>query len=504
LVKHAYIAYTATPQANLLIDGIDRLSPDFGALIQPGIGYCGGSVFFGPQQSRYIRTVSNSEAELNQTSGIPIGLKQAIATFLVGGALRHLQEPLVWHSMLIHNSTLKIDHLWMQNAVKTLITEWRETIALPDTDPAISNLMGLFNIGYRDLCQTVDNPPSWDQVKAQLPDELLLEVWMVNSLPLGRDPVSTPFRLRNNILVGGNMLGRGVTIPGLVVTYITRIAHKETNADTLEQRARWFGYKSSYLNYCRIFLTERLIHVYSELLRHEDDFWEALSRNQRQFGLCIRDWVRLLALDTDLGLRPTRSNVANFKAFRSLGWDIQKKIIIDRSIANRNVDTINNFFMRHPGEEYKVANTKHSILRDCPTEVVIEELFSRVQSEGTDWENSYTKEYLSRLFLSELLPKIDVVFINQGNTRERSLAKDASSNVLPNQINNPMEGRTDGKRPEERDYYPGDENIHNGRPQLQVHLINPKGSDLVTSVFALYLPVDPRFDLRYIIRDDLR
>ncbi len=42
---HAYVAYTATPQAPLLISGIDALSPDFGVLIQPGQGYCGGSVF---------------------------------------------------------------------------------------------------------------------------------------------------------------------------------------------------------------------------------------------------------------------------------------------------------------------------------------------------------------------------------------------------------------------------------------------------------------------------
>jgi hypothetical protein len=503
LNKHAYIAYTATPQANLLISGIDVLSPDFGVLILPGGGYCGGSVFFGSQQDKFIKTVPNTEAELDQKGGIQAGLKLAIATFLVGGAMRHIVDPIARHSMLIHNSNLKIDHLWMQEAVRALMAEWRETIALPENDPAIARLMELFRAGYDDLCRTVDEFPTWGQVKKQLPDELLLEVWMVNSLPLGRDPVSTPFRLRNNILVGGNMLGRGVTIPGLAVTYITRIAHNETNADTLEQRARWFGYKTAYLSYCRIFLTDRLVQVYTELLRHEDDFWEALRRNQRQFGLRIREWVRLLALDTDLGLRPTRPNVADYKAFRSFGWDIQRKIVTDRTIAGKNVSIVRAFFNKYKGVDLDIANTKHTIIRECSTQTIIEDLLSRVQSEGTDWENSYTKEYLSRLVMGNLLPFMDVILMSQGTPRVRSIAKDANDHEIPGQIDNPMQGRTDGKKPTERDYYPGDENIHNGRPQLQIHLINPRGSDLVTSIFALYLPADPRFDLRYITRDDV-
>ena len=95
----------------------------------------------------------------------------------------------------------------------------------------------------------------------------------------------------------GICLDGGVTIEGLAVTYITRRAQNETNADTMEQRARWFGYKQSYLDLCRIFVSIQLRDDYTELLRHEDDFWEALRRNQRQ-GLSIRDWPRMLTLNS--------------------------------------------------------------------------------------------------------------------------------------------------------------------------------------------------------------
>ena len=37
--KHCFISVTATPQANILIDTLDLLSPDFGVLVYPGTGY---------------------------------------------------------------------------------------------------------------------------------------------------------------------------------------------------------------------------------------------------------------------------------------------------------------------------------------------------------------------------------------------------------------------------------------------------------------------------------
>ena len=121
---------------------------------------------------------------------------------------------------------------------------------------------------FDDLLLTVEEPPSWDAVRESLRMQIKqVETWMVNSLPAGKDPVQTPIRLRNNIFVGGEMLGRGVTIPDLAVSYVTRRA-RTTNADTVEQRARWFGYKSKYLDVCRLFMTNQLKNDYSHLLEH--------------------------------------------------------------------------------------------------------------------------------------------------------------------------------------------------------------------------------------------
>ena len=496
---HAYVAYTATPQANLLISGIDGLSPDFGVLIEPGQGYCGGATFFGTDRDRYVRPVSLAEAEEEQVWGIPDGLRQAIAAFLVGGAMRHLRESNAWHSMLIHNSNLRVDHERLQTAIRNLIELWRESLGLPDDDPAIHELIALMQAAYEDLCSTVHNPPTWEDVRQQLRDEIwLVEVWMVNSLPLGRDPIGTPFRLKNNILVGGNMLGRGVTIEGLAVTYITRRASNETNADTMEQRARWFGYKRDYLDVCRIFVTAQLRDDYTELLRHEDDFWEALRRNQRQ-RLSIREWPRMLSLDMNMGLKPTRSNVASYRRFSGGGWDIQNRLIEDADVAARNVRNMRSFFaQRHEGSVNRFGNVEHLVVKDYPTEEVISRLLANIDTDGTDWDASYTSEYLARLLFAGVLPSLDVLFMAGGQTRERTKRQGRV---------NPMQGRTPGRNPSDPAFYPGDENIHEGRVQLQSHLIRVRGEGLdnpvETTALGLFVPGDdPRFDLRYVVRDD--
>ncbi len=497
LQVHAYVAYTATPQANLLIDGIDGLSPDFGVLVRPGKGYCGGSVFFGPNRGHYVRELSAGENERDNSTPIPDGLKLAIATFLVGGTIRHQRDPNAWNSMLIHNSNLKADHDQLQVDVRRLIGLWREKLALPAVDPGRTELLRTFRQAYDDLCTTVSDPPSWDDVSARLHDDIWqVEVWMVNSMPQGRDPIGTPLRVRNNVMIGGNMLGRGLTIPDLSITYITRRAQQETNADTMEQRARWFGYKQAYLDLCRIFLTPQLRADYTELLRHEDDFWASLERTQR-LGLPIREWPRMFSLDSEIGLRPTRGMVANYRQFGGPGWTVQTQVIEDEAVAASNVLGVREFLARHPGEARRWGTVTHSVIEACPTDAVVSELLARIQTGGTNWDGPYMKEYLERLFVRNDLPTINVVFMSGGQARLRT--KEANGHI------NPMQGSN--REPPDPDYYPGDRDFHDNSAQLQVHVIRLEGTNLArpveTTAFALYAPPnDPRFRA-FVVRSEI-
>lgn len=500
LANHAYIAYTATPQANLLIQGIDDLSPDFAVLVNPGRGYCGGAVFFGPNRERYVRGVPIEEAAGGYRGPIPEGMRRAIACFMIGAVIRHRRDGNERHSMLIHNSHRRDEHERLQSDVQELVNHWRDVLVLPDTDPAREDVLPIFQEAYEDISATVDNPPTWEEVDEAIRNEIWqVEVWMVNSLPLGRDPIETPFRVKNNIMIGGNMLGRGLTIPGLAVTYITRRAQNDTQADTLEQRARWFGYKEDYLDVCRIFLADNLRDNYTELLWHEDDFWASLQRLQSQ-GLSIRDWPRVFSLDmAGQNLRPTRPSVANYRQFEVGGWTRNTQLVLDRTAGASNIARIRWFFAMHPGEVRRFGRLEHRVVADCPTGTVISDLLSGLQMSGSNWENDYVIHYLGRLLLSGDLMTLDVVFMEDGRPRERSETAPGRYNIFS--------GRDPNRDPSDADFYPGDENFHGGRVQLQAHFIHanlPSNRGSVDTVaLALYIPPgNPRLDPNFVVRDE--
>jgi hypothetical protein len=499
LSHHAYIAYTATPQANLLVSGLDALAPDFAVLVQPGEGYCGGEIFFGPLSAAYLRRIPADQADPIRAAGMTPALQAALADFYTGGATRWLRGDTQPHSMLIHTSNLKVDHERLHRALLAQIELWKSVLSLPDSDPGKQDLLTNLRRSYADFANTVAPMPDWDELVSRVREEVwLTESWMVNSMPLGQDPITTPFRLRNNVLVGGNMLSRGLTIDGLAVTYISREARMNTNADTLEQRARWFGYKSSYLDVCRIYLPVRLEDRYSELLRHEDDFWDALRRNERQ-GISVRDWPRMFSLDmTTWQLRPTRSSVAAFKQFRGNGWETQQRVEVDQIRSAANIGAIRSFFASHQGEPVRFGSTEHTLLRDFSIEALIPELLSQIDLDNALWPKSYIEEYLTRLAIGGPISSIDVMLMANGAFRERT--------VRPDGTVNPMQGRSPGREPTDARFYPGDQHIHGGRLHLQVHLlrVRPQDSDpaIETTALAIYIPAEPQYDLRVVVRDE--
>ena len=67
---------------------------------------------------------------------------------------------------------------------------------------------------------------------------------------------------RSVIAVGGDKLSRGLTLEGLSVSYFLRTSRMY---DTLMQMGRWFGYRSGYLDLCRLFTTRTLVSWYKHI-----------------------------------------------------------------------------------------------------------------------------------------------------------------------------------------------------------------------------------------------
>ncbi|CAN5553332.1 hypothetical protein BH11BAC5_BH11BAC5_33050 [soil metagenome] len=82
---HTFLQYTATPQANLFINIMDRLSPNFIKLLTPGNEYTGGIQFFreNPNLIREIplNNIPNANQQLQEP---PDSLLEALRVFYLG------------------------------------------------------------------------------------------------------------------------------------------------------------------------------------------------------------------------------------------------------------------------------------------------------------------------------------------------------------------------------------------------------------------------------------
>ncbi|MBS3129026.1 hypothetical protein J4410_07840 [Candidatus Woesearchaeota archaeon] len=455
LPVHAYIAYTATPQANLLISAIDNLTPKFCQLIEPGTGYCGSSTFFGERQNEFIRVIEDVSEDAPETAPVPESLKNPLALFFWTGTISSVRKE----------------------------------------DIGRQSLLSRFKKAYEDLLKTVKDA-NWDLIEKRLDYELRAhEIHMVNSLQDGIQIAEANFQLENNIIIGGNILGRGVTIKDLTVSYVARRARRITNVDTMAQRARWCGYKSEYLDLCRIYLPQRVIGDFEGILYQEDDLWEALERNHRQ-RLPIESWPRLLASFTS-DLRPTRTSVANFHKFVPEGWTTQSpKPSFKDEQTEHNSKVIQKFLKENNAIEEDIG-VIYKFVRNCDTSNVITNLLCKLDLSGTDWNLAYYIEYLNRLVLSRKLQKMDIVLMSGGDEGEAGGWR--RRELLDNgRINNIFSAGSPPKRPADR-------NIHGDKVQLQIHKVictRNKIESTRTVALALYIPNNQDYNLSYIVREE--
>ncbi len=325
--RHTFLQYTATPQALLLINLIDRLSPDFGQVLTPGEAYTGGRTFF----RDYLDLVRRIPPADVPTRSQPImappdSLLEAMQLFFIGvavGIINRYQDTRN-RSMMIHPTYRTDPHTMYAHWVRSIQGRWERTLELEASDPDRQEFLTEFRAAYDDLSSTVDQLPAFEDVIRRLPRALReTHVEEVNA-SRGQTPQINWSRNYAWILVGGQALDRGFTVEGLTVTYMPR-GLGVGNADTIQQRARWFGYKTEYLGYCRVFLPDNVIGAYRDYVDHEEDVRRRLQEHLRT-GRPLKAWRRAFILSG--ALSPTRREV--------LGHDITRGNYRDRWFSPRS------------------------------------------------------------------------------------------------------------------------------------------------------------------------
>ncbi len=301
LPSHTFLQYTATPQAPLLITRIDSLSADFAELVSPGEGYIGGDLFFA-ENSIYVETIAQAYLfdDEHMPEEPPESLLHALQVYFIGVAAGRISHSEEHRSMLVHASKKIAIHRHYYDWIEAIKHNWHRILQAMN-EPDRIELMADFRTAYDDLSRTCSSLPPFNQIEGKLPVAInQTTVTLVNSIE-GREVQWQ--NSYSHILVGGEKLGRGYTVKGLTVTYMPRGPGGWT-ADTIQQRARFFGYHSGHFGFCRVYLHPDVKYAYIAYVRHEQDMRNRLEAHR---GRPLKEWRRLFYLDHSLA--PTRYNI---------------------------------------------------------------------------------------------------------------------------------------------------------------------------------------------------
>jgi len=314
--KAAYVAYTATPFANLLIDPADTndLYPrHFVVALPVASDYFGAERIFGRAESLgdddestegidLVRSISDDEARdarppakaiSTWTPVVGPALAEAITWFLLASAARRVRAEGNRHStMLVHTSMLAAAHERTAEGIEEHLDFFAENLASMSSG-FLESLRAQYAMETAKVsAEDFDRVPiAFDALLPHLPAVLEdLRVIVDNYRSLDRlsyrddEPATT-------IVVGGNTLSRGLTLEGLCSSYFVRSA---STYDTLLQMGRWFGYRVGYEDLCRLWMTDDLAQWFRDLslveaeIRNEIKRYEYEGVSPEKVGVRIR------------------------------------------------------------------------------------------------------------------------------------------------------------------------------------------------------------------------
>lgn len=482
LSNHSYIQYTATPQAPLLINIMDLLSPKFHVVLTPGKSYTGGKTFF-EDNTDLIFTIPDSEVyhhKHNQLAECPQSLIDALQLFLLGVAITvNIKQREKYLSMLIHADREQDASKKFYNWVKRILESWSDIFKLPENDPSYIELKKEFFKNYDEAIRRIEEPPSFENVIVEILQVILdtnIEL-VISKESFGKQNRNSEISWANNtahILIGAEMLNRGYTVEGLSVTYMPRFSIGKSNADTIQQRCRFFGYKKNYLDSCRVFLPTDSILEYRDYVEHEEIMRSMLKHNS------LEKVEQLLILDGSMN--PTRNNVLSVDLVKHKlnGWRQMNAL----QHIEENISCVSNFLSNNTFVNYKDFGTidrNHRYVK-LGIEKVIDFLKEfKIMNMPDALRKSSTIQYLRYLVDKKDIKYAYVFEMSFGvvNGRERTL--EMENGVY--KINNIFSGRsTSGAQ-----VYPGDKGIKfEDSLCIQIHKIKLKHSSMQWDKKILY------------------
>lgn len=360
----SYVGYTATPFANIFINPTNRsdLYPkDFILAINPSIGYCGIKEYFGiddnddESEDHSTDLFVNIDYDKSNWAGkridnvytpvqtLPSSLKEAIFSFVLASCIKKSRGIVGFNSMLINVSNYKIKATSLRPLVEDYIESLYEKIHF-NYDFEINNYKTFYLDKFKEVSEERlgdkfnDN---WDKIKEYIEQTLnsITKHILVLNGDSGDKLDYNSQKTGDFLIIGGNKLSRGLTLEGLTTSYYFRSAR---TYDALLQMGRWFGYRSGWLDVCRVYTTKDylndFINVGKAIERFKKDLNVMYSQhlNPREVGQRILYSPNLI---------PTsRNKMYNAKLAKiSLSNGVQQIISFDKNDIQSNLSLLKAF-----------------------------------------------------------------------------------------------------------------------------------------------------------------
>lgn len=341
--KSCYVGYTATPFANIFIspdtdeemlDDLDLFPRDFIYCLDAPTNYFGPQKVFVEEETSQtiLRTIDDAEDIIplkhkknHPVSDLPISLRKAIHTFMVGKAIRIVREHHDKHASMMVNASRFVDvQRQLREHISLYLKEMKNAVmcnyALP-VEKALkdAHVQALRNIYDEEFS---DGSESWLDIQKVLYEAVdAIKIFVVNS----KSDEALDYRWAEEngesltaLAIGGLSLSRGLTLEGLMVSYMYR---NTKMYDTLMQMGRWFGYRADYEDLCRVWLPSESQGWYSHIAEATEELRQQIKQMRRDrlspidFGLYVRahpDALLVTALNKMRGAerRPFKINLS--------------------------------------------------------------------------------------------------------------------------------------------------------------------------------------------------
>ena len=380
----AYVGYTATPFANVLIDhqaedrvvGADIYPRSFIVDLPRPHDYYGPERIFGTGDDAdshgldVIRRVPDDDCDLliphsrfeaqDFEPRLPASLLEAIDAFVLAGAARYQRgDGEQASTMLVHTTHYTRVQQRLHEVIAEHMTQLRDEWRYNWQHGLEDRLREHWEIDFRPVTRSenVAADATFEDIREHIGSllEHPIEVLQLNSasediLDYNRD------QSLKVVVVGGNRLSRGLTLEGLLVSYYVRRANAY---DTLMQMGRWFGYRRNYADLTRIYTTSDLEQWFRDLVFVEEEVRSDIRRyaeeglNPLDFGVRIRRHPALLVTDR-LKMRAARAETMSFAG------QLEQTVVFpfgDRDWLQANIDVTAEFLatLGSPDEGVDVA-----------------------------------------------------------------------------------------------------------------------------------------------------